>query len=57
MFSIKARSFLFAMFYGRSEGGLIHKGQAVTVVGISLVDVVKDDGHLHSLLRYSKIFL
>ena len=55
MFSIKARSFLFAMFYGRSEGGLIHKGQAVTVVGISLV--VKDDGHLHSLLRYSKIFL
>ena len=43
MLSIKARSFQYAMIYGRSEGDLIYKGQAVTVVGISLVDVVKDD--------------
>ena len=54
MLSIKARPFQYAMFYGY---GMIYKGQAVTVVGISLVDVVKDDGHLHSLLRHSKIFL
>ena len=53
----KAKPFQYAMFCRRSEGGLIYKGQAVTLVGISLVDVVKDDGHLHSLLRYSKIFL
>ena len=47
MLSLKASPFQCSIGYQIPEWVLLYKGQVVSVVGISLVDVVKDDWHLH----------